>query len=540
LKTFLADALLRPFGWSRLGLAAGLVAIGPFMPYELMPAAHTEILALALAVVATSSVALLVLPPPASPRRLVSLISTLDVVLVTAVVAATGGPRSVFAFLYVLSVTAACVLLSRTGGLAMAGLASLLYASLVFGRTIFPLTHFLEAPQQDTTALEVLTIFMNSATFMIVAIVAGGLAERFHVAHRELETQRRDVRDLQAFRDLIFHCVGTGLVAVDGQGTITAFNRAAEAITGTAAARALGRLWASVFGEAVALTEVAQAIAEDPRRVPRVETTVARPDGSRVPVRLTFSALRAGDGTPVGLIAVCDDLSVLREMESRLRRADRLATLGRMSANIAHEIRNPLASLTGAIEALATTGAGTETRTRLADIVLRESARLNGIITDFLAYARPAPLTRAQIDVSELLDEVLVLVEHRAQPGRLKVVREFAPAISFVVDPQQFRQALWNLCLNALDAMPDGGELRVAAAVDGSTLRVEVGDTGDGIAPGDVGHLFEPFFSTKATGSGLGLPLVHRIAQEHGGDVEVASAPGHGTTFTLTFPGRHA
>jgi signal transduction histidine kinase len=254
---------------------------------------------------------------------------------------------------------------------------------------------------------------------------------------------------------------------------------------------------------------------------------------------MTFSALRGADGARRGLIAVCEDLSTLRAMEARMRQADRLATIGRLSANIAHEIRNPLASLSGAIEALASEECSGEARVRLSAIVLRESDRLNQIIRDFLSYARPAPLDVRRLDVAEVLDEVLILLEHRSEPGRVKIVRELPPGLVWEVDSQQLRQAVWNLCLNALEATPEG-ELRLRAAIEGGRLIIEVTDTGEGIVPEDLLHIFEPFYSTKPRGSGLGLALVHRVVQDHGGDIDVRSAPGFGTTFTVSLPPRHA
>ncbi len=224
-----------------------------------------------------------------------------------------------------------------------------------------------------------------------------------------------------------------------------------------------------------------------------------------------------------------------------MRQADRLATLGRMAANIAHEIRNPLASLTGAIEVLTSPMTAGEARDRLSQIVMRESGRLNQIIKNFLEYARPAPLTLETVNITDTLDEVLVLLEHRVRPGSFKLVREFVPPLVWRVDPQQFKQVVWNLCLNAVEAMPDGGELRVGAtAAPGQSLDLWVADTGTGIGPDDIGHLFEPFFSTKPEGTGLGLALVHRIVQEHGGEIDVRSTPGLGTTFTITLSARDA
>jgi signal transduction histidine kinase len=272
----------------------------------------------------------------------------------------------------------------------------------------------------------------------------------------------------------------------------------------------------------------------------RYEIRLRRRDGLEVPVGVSFWSLRSGEGEVVGLIGVCQDLSSIKRMEQRVRQADRLATIGRLSANIAHEIRNPLASLSGAIEALARELPADSGRDRLVEIVLRESDRLNHIIRDFLEYARPAPMTPHPVNLAELLEEVLVLVEHRSHPAELKVVREFADALPARVDPQQLRQAIWNLCINAVQAMPEGGELRVGGRLlPGSKptrMQLWVSDTGHGIAEGDLPQIFEPFFSTKAEGSGIGLALVYRVVQDHDGQIEVRSQPGVGTTFLLTLP----
>ena len=540
MKALNVNALLRGFAWARLGLAGLLLAVGPVMPSGFVPGQDPVVLTLALLIAAVSSGVLLLFGPGGRPRPVAWLFGLLDIVLITAIVAATGGGRSIFAFLYVLSVTGACVLLSRTGGLAMAGVASVLYAGVVLGRTVLPTSVFFESPG-ETSALELLTMFLNAGTFLIVAIVAGGLAEQFRATSQELETQRKDLRDLQAYKDLVFQSVGTGLIALDRDHRITAFNGAAEEITGRSAPETIGRPWTAIFGDAVPLPEIEAVIGGSPRASTRHEALLRRPDGTAVPVRLTFSALRSGEGARLGLIGACDDLSAIRAMEARMRQADRLATLGRMAANIAHEIRNPLASLTGAIEVLTSSAAASDAQERLSQIVLRESERLNQIITNFLEYARPAPLALEMVDVADVLEGVLFLLEHRAASGGLKIVRAFSAPLVWRVDPQRFRQVLWNLCLNAVEAMPEGGELRVGAtAVPGHKLEVSVADSGHGIAPDDLAHIFEPFFSTKPGGTGLGLSLVHRFVQEHGGDVDVRSTPGLGTMFTVTLPNRHA
>jgi two-component system sensor histidine kinase PilS (NtrC family) len=530
------NRLVRLYSWARLALAQLLLVMAPLLPAELLPASSPGIVALALLAVVASSGVLLLVAPLAQPLRVSWLLCLLDVVLVTAVVAATGGPRSIYSFLYVLGITAACVLLPRAGALAMAAAGSGLYTGLVFVRTIFPMTAFLEPPH-ETTALEVLTMFLNSATLLVVAIVAGGLADQYRATRHELETQRKDLRELQAFKEVVLRSAGSGLIALDRDHAITALNRAAEAITGRTASEVIGRPWAELFGASLSIDSVEAEIAAHPTTSTRHETTLGRADGRQVPVRLTFTALRSGEGSRLGLVGVCEDLTEIREMEGRFRQADRLATLGRMATNIAHEIRNPLASLSGAVEALTGGGASGEERERLNQIVARESDRLNGIIGNFLEYARPAPLTIGSVDVADALEEVLLLLQHRELPPGLKIVREFPPRLDWRADTQQLREALWNLCLNAVEAMPAGGELRVATEVGEGKLRISVGDTGEGIPADDLPHIFEPFFSTKAGGNGLGLALVHRIAGDHGGDVDVRTAPGLGTRFVLTLPG---
>jgi two-component system sensor histidine kinase PilS (NtrC family) len=222
------------------------------------------------------------------------------------------------------------------------------------------------------------------------------------------------------------------------------------------------------------------------------------------------------------------------------RRHERLAGVGQLAADLAHEIRNPLAAITGAVEALGHGGLPQQTCQTLSTIVLRESDRLNRIIEEFLAYARPTPLTLRRADVADLLQDVLAQLEQRPLPEGVKVVRAFDGPLWAEVDPTAIRQALWNLCVYAADAMPESGELTIAASRTDETLEIRVSDTGPGIAASDLAHLFEPFFSVKPDRSGLGLALVHRMVRDHGGHVEARSELGFGTTFTVTLPVTHA
>ncbi len=523
---------------ARLLTAAIVLAVGALLrfteafPYAFGPFAMT---------VLGGAAACLALP--LAERRGVPLERTawfqfgLDAILITAIVTATGGPQSVFIPLYVLLVVASCFVLSGRGGLMVAGLCSLLYVLPVLGRTIVPMWK-VGAPSENT-ALEILTVFMNAGVLLAVAVVTGALAERYHQLQQHMEDQRKHLSDLQAFRDLIFESVGSGLVGVDPNGRVTAFNRAAESITGMRAEDAIDQAWEAIFGAGVDLAEVRRAVSEGSEPAPRYEFRLRRRDGQEVPVGISFWSLRSGAGDVAGLIGVCQDLSSIKQMEQRMRQADRLAAVGRLSANMAHEIRNPLASISGAVEALARDLPPDHTRSQLVEIVLRESARLNQIVGDFLEYARPAPMAPIEINMAEILDEVLLLIEHRTLPANLKVSREYGDTLATRADPQRLRQAVWNLCLNAVQAMPDGGELRVGARSlreRGGRLQIAITDTGQGIADADLPHIFEPFFSTKPEGSGIGLALVYRVVEEHGGTIEVRSRVGEGTTFLVTLP----
>ena len=530
---------LRELSWVRLITAAMVLAAGAILRFA--SGFHFDFLPFVVAVSAAALMSCLLLiggSHGVELRGFAWMQLGLDVALVTGIIAASGGSRSVFTFLYVLTVLEGSFLLALRGALVAASLASLLYVDIVLGRHLLSVLGLAEPA--ETTTLEVLTVLINAAVLLTIAVLAGSLAERYYRAQSSLESQRREFSDLQAFRDLIFQSVGSGLIAVNPAGRVTAFNRAAESITGVPERQALGQTWDALFGGEVDLEEVRLAVASPGAQSLRYEIRLKRRDGLEVPVGVSFWSLRSGEGEVVGLIGVCQDLSSIKRMEQRVRQADRLATIGRLSANIAHEIRNPLASLSGAIEALARELPPDSGRDRLVEIVLRESDRLNHIIRDFLEYARPAPMTPHPIDLAELLEEVLVLVEHGSLPAELKVVREFGDALPALVDPQQLRQAIWNLCLNAVQAMPEGGELRLGGRLlpgsNPARMQLWVSDTGHGIAEADLAQIFEPFFSTKAEGSGIGLALVYRVVQDHDGQIEVRSQPGVGTTFVLTLP----
>jgi two-component system, NtrC family, sensor histidine kinase PilS len=521
------QGLLRAYCLGRLAVVALGVALGAWMPAVWVPTTGRALLLAVVALVVATSGLLLSLARPRRSRGVARLLCALDAALITAAVAATGGARSMLVCLYVLLGVSACLLLSRWGALTIALMSSGLYAALLVARTVIPAVAF-DEPVDRSAALDMLAIPMTSGTIVLVSVVAGTLGERYLRSQRQLG-------DLQAFSDVIFRSVSTGLVTLDRDHRITALNPAAEAMTGRTAVTAVGTAWTDVFGVRPPLDDV-----DGPPTAPvRRDVDLRRSDGTTVSLRITASPLEVDGRRRLGSVAACEDLSSIRAMEARMRQADRLATLGRMAANIAHEVRNPLAGLSGAVETLVSADVTGPARTRLTEIVVRESERLSDIIETFLDYASPPPLVVERIDAAVVLDEVVSALSAQARSSGVKIVPLLPASLPLDADRERFRQTVWTMCASALAAMPSGGELRLEARRRAGMVEVTVSDTGEGIAAEDLPHVFEPFFAARRDADGLGLALVHRIVQEHGGEVTLRSEGRLGVEVVVRWPACH-
>jgi two-component system, NtrC family, sensor histidine kinase PilS len=270
-----------------------------------------------------------------------------------------------------------------------------------------------------------------------------------------------------------------------------------------------------------------------------------RADGNRLVLGMTFSPLHE-QGKETGLVGVFKDLTQIRDLEEEMRRKEWLASLGEMSAGMAHEIRNPLGALAGAMQMLRKDFHADDTSARLMDIAVREATRLDAIITEFLQYARPPALDLAEHDLNKVLAETLDLVQHEARTRQhITIVTSLAqgPLLGHI-DQDQMKQVFWNLATNAFDAMPQGGQLAIATGcrrIDAGGRKADVieiafQDSGEGIPKKNLEKIFLPFFTTKKQGSGLGLAAVHRIVDLHGGWIKVDSQPGQGSRFVVCLP----
>src|SRR5690349_5151460 len=374
--------------------------------------------------------------------------------------------------------------------------------------------------------------------FFVVGLLSARLAERQSRSDVRLAAATQSLANLRALHERIVESIRSGVVTTDLDGRVFTFNAAAQEITHYSEEAIRGQDASILFSN---LKEhVAQTLGalQKGDNSPRFETNCLTSEGMRLRLGYSISPLSTEAGETTGMVITFQDLTQVRSLEETSRRQDRLAAIGRMAASIAHEIRNPLAAMRGSIQMLRSEVDSDSSQAELMEIILRESDRLNRIITDFLSYARPRSLIQARVDVGDLLHQTFALLRHSPEIGPNQTVTEELPAapIFAEADEGQLKQVFWNLARNALQAMPQGGTLRATLANNSDNrLRIEFSDTGRGMSPDQVEHLFEPFSSTTG-GTGLGLSIVYQIIRDHGGTINVRSREGRGTTITVELP----
>ncbi|MGZ3446585.1 MAG: ATP-binding protein [Myxococcaceae bacterium] len=439
-----------------------------------------------------------------------------DVAIATVLVFLTGGPESPFTFTYLLTVVGASILLGQWGALAAAAACSVSFLVLAAAvssgtiRTPVPVGMLSVGRLAFLCASNVLAQFLT-------AVLTGFLARQLTTAGGRLSARERDLRELTRLQQQILSAMPSGLLTCDVEGRITYVNRAARQILGLDPGSTPAGVEELIPGVRTLFTGKS-----------RNEVTVTTPAGRRI-LGLTVSALSA---PPAPLLVVFQDLTDLRRAEQELRRADRLAELGALSAQLAHEIRNPLAAMRGSAQLLSP-AADPDTE-RLVGILTREADRLAELVSDFLAFARPPTPVLRPCDLDELVRQTIELLS--SDPLASGVNIEVEPGgLRAEVDPDQVRQVLLNLLRNALAAAGKGGRVRsFFSRVDGQ-VRIHVWDSGGRIATTDLPRIFEPFFTKRPGGTGLGLSTVHTIVRAHGGQIEVSSSPGEGTEFVVGF-----
>jgi len=390
----------------------------------------------------------------------------------------------------------------------------------------------------ETLSQTVQSVGLFDVAFLVVGLLSARLAERQSRSDVRLHEATQSLANLRALHERIVESIRSGLVTTDLEGQIFSFNTAAEEITGYKARDLRGQNASLLLGELKDRIAATVKAVETGEVSPRFETDCRTAEGLRLRLGFSMSPLSSEAGDITGMVIAFQDLTQIRALEETSRRQDRLAAIGRMAASIAHEIRNPLAAMRGSIQMLRSEMNSDPSQMELMEIILRESDRLNRIITDFLNYARPRSIVQSPVDVGDLLHQTFALLRHSPEINQKQTIVEELPSEQLVVDADagQLKQVFWNLARNALTAMPDGGRLTAKVEMNSrNRVRIAFSDTGKGMSPEQVEHLFEPFSSTTG-GTGLGLSIVYQIVRDHGGTINVRSLEGQGTTITVELP----
>lgn len=448
----------------------------------------------------------------------------LDLVLVTAVVYVTGALDSHFLSLYPLTIIVASIMLTRRGAFLVAAAGFILFAAVLEGAYSGVVPRLAMQPIELRTLQAY--IFINLFAFLAVAYLASHLAQSLRETDVALQDKRGELADLQVFNENIIRSMRSGLLTTDLAGRILLMNPAAEEITGLGFREVAGASLSEVLPALVSLQET-------DRREVRLRTV----GGQEKYLGVSVAPLRIREGESSGSVYNFQDLTDLKRLEREVAQKERMAVLGRMAAAIAHEIRNPLAAIAGSVRQLGQFVARNAAENRLMEIVSRESERLNRVVNDILSYGQEKRLQLQDANVVDLLEETLVLLQQQPNfNGKIRIVKVFPTReVRLRIDPARIKQVFWNLCDNALRAMPEGGTLRVGIEADRDWVRVQIADSGVGISEGELEKIFEPFESNFPGGTGLGLAIVEQIVRAHRGQVRVRSAD-RGAEFTVELP----
>lgn len=462
----------------------------------------------------------------------------MDSVIITVLLSFTGGIDSNFILIYVLTIMFSSVLIGGQAGLVLAVSCSGMYTMLGIAQCIGMMTPSISTPfsiSRDPLYVSFL-VLARATIFCILGYFIDYLVNSMNRNRLELE-------ELRKLNESILSQMKSGLITTDAAGRTIFANAAAEEILGYSRAEMLGKAWQLFLGHPV--REVNERwLAEEARAFTRCEINVRRKDGSEIPVGFTVSTLMDSGGAVFGLLIFFRDLTQVHRMEERMRRADRMSAAGAVLASVAHEVRTPLAAIRGAVEVLGEKMAVGEGERKLMKVIIKESDRLNRIVSDFVRSSEAGWESRTREDLCRILDEVVSLVSQgRKLPDGMTINREDGDGPVYArVDAYQIKQVMVNILNNALDALQGKGTVSISVERARSQVkgrpqaRVRIIDTGEGMNTERMAHLFEPFYSTKESGSGMGLFIAERIVRSHGGEMEAESREGGGSMFTITLP----
>ena len=459
-----------------------------------------------------------------------------DSLLVACLVYYTGGSQSIFGLMNFLPILAGSTLLFLPGGLFIAAVTTFNNGLILFleFKGYYPV--FSPQPDSSLTSIEAMLHYfsISGITYFLVALLTSLLAARLQQTEVELSRTSQDLDRLSLLYKQIFADITTGIITVHSDGEITSFNRAAEKITGFPAHEILGQPINSKLPD----------LEKSQRNTLRPITNLTRKDGKIIPVGFSWAKLNLPGDCQNCRVYTMQDLSKIKKMEDKVRQSEKMAAIGRMAAGIAHEFRNPLAAISGAAQVLFQDMAKDAPSRGLMNIILRESDRLEGTISEFLQFSKPAAPEKSWFSLELLVNETLEIIEQAPDwNGKIKFSSQITPQLDCWADPDQLKQILLNLLINATNAMTEsGGEILISAAEQSGNRKkdwtvIKIADNGPGINDKIKNKIFEPFFTTRENGTGLGLAIVRQLVESHSGTIELAeNEKSHGAVFIVRLP----
>lgn len=479
----------------------------------------------------------------------------LDHLFITGLIYFTGGKESFFPITYFFSIIGSSILFYRRGAFFSASISTLLYGLLL----LFQLHHWINPlghPRSYDASQIFYSLILYMAAFYIVAFLSSTISEELKKNKNELIQKQVDYNQLETFNRNIIQSLDSGLLTIDLSGKINFLNRTAERILNQNGEQLRNTSIYDLF------PKIDKVIEEAKKKGPeasfdyqRYQTVFMNGDGRNIYLGFSISPLTDPDGSLIGHTLIFQDITKFKEMEEQMNRLDKMGAIGLLAAGMAHEIRNPLASLSGSIQMLKSELRLKRHQQQLMKIILRESERLNALITDFLLFATPPQAGKNPYAIQKIIEETIDLLIH--SPSFHDGIRIRQPNsqknIQAMIDPDQMKQVFWNLLINAVHAMSNGGEIRINLEQENGTfwerefplpiqkrgkewIKISISDSGKGISSQEKEKIFEPFFTTKETGTGLGLSIVHKIIENHNGVIKVESEVGKGSTFTIFLP----